>query len=281
MSAVATEPRGAALWVRLERPEALNSLNWDVVAGLEAALDEALAAEEVRAVVLTGSGRAFCAGADLDMIAGAAPAAGSPPRADAAGGAGVGPAGDAEAGGFVPFLEAVGAAMRRLERLPLPTIAAINGLALAGGLELVLCCDLAIAAAGAKIGDAHANYGLLPGGGATVRLPRRVGPALAKQLMFTGAFLDAEDLRHSGLLNDVVPAERLEDAVEELVASIAAKSPLGLARMKQLADDSLESPMEVGLRAELLASSLHGRSGDMVEGLAAFREKRTPEFRGR
>src|SRR5262249_8166886 len=160
--------------------------------------------------------------------------------------------------------EAVGETMGRLERLPLPTIAAVNGLALAGGLELVLCCDLAIAAEEAKIGDAHANFGLLPGGGATVRLPRPVGPALAKQLMFTGASLEAEELRQSGLLNDVVPAERLVAAVDELVAAIAAKSPLGLRRMKELVGDALEQPVEVGLRAELLASSHHGRSADMA-----------------
>lgn len=259
MSAVATERRADALWVRLERPEVLNSLDHEVVAGLEAAMDEALAAAEVRALVLTGSGRAFCAGADLDLI----------DRADG------------EPGAFERFLETVGRTMRRLELLPLPTIAAINGLALAGGLELVLCCDMAIAAAGAKIGDAHANCGLLPGGGATVSLPRRVGPALAKQLMFTGALFEAAELRHSGLLNDVVPAERLEEAVDRIVAMIAATSPLGLSRMKRLVDDAVEQPVEVGLRAELLASSLHGHSADMAEGLAAFREKRTPEFRGR
>jgi enoyl-CoA hydratase/carnithine racemase len=258
MSAVETERRGAALWARLARPEAMNSLNYEVLAGLEAAMDAAESTPEVRALVLTGSGRAFCAGADLDLVAGAGE----------------------EPGAFEAFLEAVGRTMARLERLPLPTIAGVNGIALAGGLELVLCCDLAIAAEGAKIGDAHANYGLLPGGGATVRLPRRVGVALAKQLMFTGAFVRAEDLRGSGLLNDVVPAARLEAAVEDLVAAIAAKSPLGIARMKRLVDDALEAPAADGLRAELDASALHGRSRDMAEGLAAFREKRDPEFTG-
>jgi enoyl-CoA hydratase/carnithine racemase len=258
MNAVAGEERAGALWVRLQREEALNSLNYDVLAGLEAAMDAAESSESARALVLTGTGRAFSAGADLSVVEGS----GSDP------------------GAFERFLAAVGKTMARLERLPLPTIAAINGLALAGGLELVLCCDLAIAAEGATIGDAHANYGLLPGGGATVRLPRRVGPALAKQLMFTGAFLEAGELRHSGLLNDVVPAARLEEAVDELVAALAARSPLGLARMKALVDDALEQPAAVGLRAELLASSLHGHSVDMREGLAAFREKRDPKFIG-
>ncbi len=257
MSAVTTEVRAGALWARLDRPEAMNSLNWDVLAGLERAMDEALAADGVHALVVTGSGRAFCAGADLDLIAGGGE------------------------GGFETFLAAVGETFRRLERLPLPTVAAINGIALAGGLELVLCCDLALASIEAKIGDAHANYGLLPGGGGTVRLARRVGPALAKQLMFTGDFLPAEELRHSGLLNDVVSADELEGAVDAVVAKLATKSPLGLARMKQLTDDALAAPLEVGLRAELLAASLHGRSADMAEGLAAFREKRTPEFTGR
>jgi enoyl-CoA hydratase/carnithine racemase len=258
MTAVQTERRGAALWARLQRPDALNSIDRDVLAGLETAMDAAVADPEVRGLVVTGSGRAFCAGADLDVVAGSR---------------------DEDA--FVRFLADIGGTFRRLEQLPLPTIAAVNGFALAGGLELLLCCDLVVAAADAKIGDAHANYGLLPGGGGTVRLPRRVGPALAKQLMFTGAFLSASDLRHSGLLNDVVPGDELEAAVDALVAQMATKSPLGLERMKQLANDALEAPVEVGLRAELTACALHSRSADMAEGLAAFRDKRDPEFAGR
>jgi enoyl-CoA hydratase/carnithine racemase len=257
-AAVLTEVRAGALWARLNRTEALNSIDRDLLAGLEAAMDEAVASPAVHALVITGSGRAFCAGADLAFVEDA------------------GAADDA----FNRFLADVGVTLRRLERLSLPTIAAINGFALAGGLELVLCCDLAVAAEEARLGDAHANYGLLPGGGGSVRLPRRVGAALAKQLMFTGAFLRAEELRHSGLLNDVVPGDRLEAAVDELVAMIAAKSPLGLRRMKQLVDDALQQSVEAGLRAELMASALHGHSSDMSEGLAAFREKRTPEFTG-
>lgn len=258
-SAVITELRSGGLWARLNRPDALNSLNPDIVTGLERAMDKALTAPEAHALIITGSGRAFCAGADLEFLEGAG----------------------AQEGARDQFLVEIGETFRRLERLPMPTIAAINGFAVAGGLEIVLCCDLAIAAESAKIGDAHANYGLIPGGGGSVRLPRRVGSALAKHLMFTGAMLPADELRHSGLLSDVVAHDALEAAVDEVVAAIARKSPLGLARMKALVDDSLEQPIEVGLRAELLTFALHNHSADLTEGLAAFREKRRPEFTGR
>jgi enoyl-CoA hydratase/carnithine racemase len=258
-TAVITEQRGGGLWARLHRPDSLNSLNPDIIAGLERAMDEAVSSSEIHALVITGSGRAFCAGADLEFLEGAA----------------------AQEGARERFLGDVGVTFRRLERLPMPTIAAINGFAVAGGLEIVLCCDMAIAAESAKIGDAHANYGLIPGGGGTVRLPRRVGPALAKQLMFTGAMLPAGELRHSGLLNDVVPADGLEATVDELVAVVAKKSTLGLARVKALADDALEQPIDTALRAELAAFAAHENSADLAEGLAAFREKRQPRFTGR
>jgi enoyl-CoA hydratase/carnithine racemase len=256
--AVVRERRGSALWVRLNRPDALNSIDEQVLAQLHDAITEAEGDDAVRALVLTGNGRAFCAGVDLELVAATR-----------------------SGGGDAGFLTAVGALMTRLEKLSKPTIAAVNGFALAGGLELVLCCDLVVAAESAKLGDAHANYGLLPGGGGSVRLPRRVGPGLAKQLMFTGDFLAAAELRGSGLVNDVVPDERLVPAVDLLVDRIAAKSPLGLRRMKQLVDDALEQSVEAGLRAELLASELHSQSADMGEGLSAFRDKRSPQFTGR
>jgi len=259
-SAVVVVRRGAAAWLRINRPDALNSLNPDVVAGLEEGLDHAESDAGVRCVVLTGNGRAFCAGADLKFVRQAA---------------------DGSDDEQNRFLERVGALLNRIEAFPKPVIAAINGLALAGGLETVLCCDIVIAASGARLGDAHANYGLLPGGGASIRLPRKIGTNRAKQLIFTGEFLPATDPTWSGLINKVVPDDELEQAVIQLTDNLADRSPLALRRAKHLVNDGLEQPLTTGLRLELLASALHQHSEDMTEGLRAFEEKRSPQFTGR
>jgi enoyl-CoA hydratase len=258
-SQVGLERRGAALWASLNRPDALNGLTPELIDGLDAALDAAAADAEIRVLVVTGTGRAFCAGADLKYLQSVE--------------------GDPDA--HMAFLRRVGATFDRLEAFGKPVVAAVNGIAVAGGLELLLCCDLAIAADDARIGDAHANYGLLPGAGSSVRLARRIGLTRAKRLLFTGALVPAGEMLAAGLLNEVVPAVELEDAVDRLVAQLAAKSPLGLERVKQLANDAVESPVAVGLRAELQASELHLHSHDMREGLAAFAGKRTPCFTGR
>src|SRR5690606_29889020 len=121
------------------------------------------------------------------------------------------------------FLDSVLGVMGRLEKFPKPTIAAVNGLALAGGLELVLCCDLVIAARSARLGDAHANFGLLPGGGSSVRLPRKIGPTRAKYLLFTGDFVPAEELVSSGLVNEVVDDAELLDCAGRFVARLRSK----------------------------------------------------------
>ena len=254
------ETRDGALWLTLNRPAALNALTPAVVDGLASALARAERDPEVRAVVLTGTGRAFCAGADLKYV-----------RESANG----------DEGAVAAFLDAVLAVMTRLEKFPRPVIAAVNGMALAGGLELVLCCDLVIAARSAKIGDAHANFGLLPGGGGSVRLPRKIGPTRAKYLLYTGEFVPAERLVEAGLVNEVVDDAELPQAAQRLVDRLKAKSPLVLRRMKALVDDGLEQPIETALRLELLASEAHAHSHDMKEGLAAFEEKRTPRFVGR
>lgn len=257
---VLTEARGAALWLTLNRPAAMNAITPDVVSGLQGGLDRALADDGVRAVVLSGAGRAFCAGADLKHV-----------RETTAG----------DEAATAAFLQTVLQLMNRIEKFPKPVIAAINGLALAGGLELVLCCDLVVAARGARLGDAHANYGLLPGGGSSVRLPRKIGPTRAKYLLFTAEFVPAERLVEAGLVNEVVDDAELPAAVERLVAKLAPKSPLVLRRMKALVDDGLDQPIETALRLELLASEVHAHSHDMQEGLAAFEEKRAPRFIGR
>jgi enoyl-CoA hydratase/carnithine racemase len=247
------------MWITLNRPDALNAITPAVVSGINAALDKAQQSD-VRAVVLTGTGRSFCAGADLKFV-----------RSEA---------GNDETA-LSRFLDTVLLVMNRLETFPMPVIAALNGLTLAGGLELTLCCDLVVAARSARLGDAHANYGLLPGGGSSVRLPRKIGPTRAKYLLYTGEFVPAEQLVAAGLVNEVVDDDMLIPATETLVTKLVNKSPLVLRRMKALVDDGLDQPSAIALRQELLVSEVHAHSYDLKEGLAAFEEKRKPRFAGK
>ncbi len=255
------EIRNGAAWITLDRPDALNAVSLELLDELDHAMDAAEADPQIRVFVVTGTGRAFCAGADLKRVR------------DATVGR--------ETGGMDSFLSRFMAVCVRLEQLPMPVVAAVNGLALAGGLELVLCCDLVVAAESAKLGDAHANYGLVPGAGGSVRLPRKIGQTRASYLMFTAEFVPAADLVDAGLVNFVVPDSELVAAVDGLVAKMANKSPLGLARMKRLVLDGLEMPKHEALRAEILTNNLHSKSEDMQEGLTAFKEKRAPNYTGR
>ncbi|QJY50799.1 enoyl-CoA hydratase/isomerase family protein [Pseudonocardia broussonetiae] len=234
----------------------MNGISPEVLAGLEAGLDRAERTPGVRAVVLASTGAAFCAGADLAHVRRLV----------------------AESGGHQAFLREAGRVLCRIEEFPLPVIAAVQGLALAGGLELLLCADLVVAAESARIGDAHANYGLLPGGGGSIRLPRRVGPARARYLLFTGDVRPAREFLDTDLVTAVVPDAELVAAVDRIVEKIARKSPSGLRRMKELVADGLEVPQSVGLRMELQQSAAHERSPDFEEGLSAFFAKRSPRF---
>ncbi|MDZ4173113.1 MAG: enoyl-CoA hydratase/isomerase family protein [Hydrogenophaga sp.] len=248
------EDHDSVLWIRINRPKALNALNDDVLKGLNDALDFAEGQTRVNAVVVTGTGRAFCAGADLVVIH--------------------------DHGTADTFLKRLNTTLNRLECFPKPVVAMVNGLALAGGLELILCCDVVLAARSAAFGDGHARYGLLPGGGASVRLPRIVGLNRAKYLFFSGETMPAEAFVSSGLVHQVVDDDQLLAATAALVAKIAQKSPLGLRRMKSLANESLEQTLEVALRREIEAGRQHQTSHDMQEGLAAFKGKRAPRFTG-
>jgi enoyl-CoA hydratase/carnithine racemase len=258
---IALRREGPVAWITLSRPEAMNCISPPMVAELGLALDAIEADRMLRCVVLTGEGRAFCAGADLKAVK----------RFGDEGG---------QEEAIRAFLLAASSLLRRIERLPLPVIAAVNGLALAGGLEVVLCCDLVIAAEEARLGDAHAKHGLIPGWGGSVRLPRKIGPNRAKQMMFTAEPLDARTLMDWGLVNQVVPLAELRGAADAFAARLADKSPLGLRRMKQLVDDGLEQPLDIALRNERLMVEAHNVSHDRREGLAAFAGKRTPQFNG-
>ena len=255
------ERRGHGAWITLNRPDALNALDPATIAELGHAFTEAESDEQAHALVITGEGRAFCAGADLKFI--------NTVRAEP------------EMGAIRRFLEIVLALMNRVESFPKPVIAAVNGFALAGGLELVLCCDMVVAAESAKLGDAHSNYGLLPGGGSSIRLPRKIGPNRAKYLMLTGESLPAADWAAMGLVNRVVADAELHTVAKDIVERLAAKSPLGLRRMKSLVNDGLDGSQEKGLRRELQTFEAHWHSADIREGLAAFNEKRTPRYTGR
>jgi len=256
------ERQGPTARITLNRPAAMNALSGPLCEELARALGQVERDPGVRVVVLTGAGRAFCAGADLK---GVFDATGSEPQADDP---------------MSAFLEQVAGMIDRLRVLPKPTIAAINGLTMAGGLELAMACDLIVAAAGARIGDAHANYGVFPGAGGAAVLPRRIGPTAAKYLLFTGDTMAAAELVPLGLVNRVVPDDHLLAEVDKLAAHIGTKSPLVLRRMKQAVADSLEQPQSTALRMERLVLEAHRHSHDIREGLAAFVGKRTPDFKG-
>lgn len=244
----------------LNRPEAMNAMSPDLMAGLADGLDRIEATNEVRAVVITGAGQAFCAGGDLKFF-----------RQTLGGGKRI---------EFLSFLRRGQEVLRRLEMLSLPTIARLNGATVAGGLELMLCCDLVVAAASARIGDGHAKFGIIPGGGSSIRLPRKIPVALAKELLFTGELVPPDTLARWGLINMVVPDADLDCAVADLVSRIVRNSPLGLRWMKQLVDDGLEQPLDSGLRSEINAFESYAASDDIMEGLSAFVDGRSPRFSG-
>ena len=249
---------GAVAWFRLNRPEAKNALNAALVEQLDAFIDQVEHSDDIHVVILTGTGDTFCAGADLKGVV----------AAD----------GSVDATQLLRFVRQVSRVLSRLAAVRQPVIAAVNGLTLAGGLELVMHCDLVIASEQARLGDGHITYGLLPGAGGAARLSRLIGPTRSKYLAFTGATLPATDCQAMGLVNEVLPDSELEARAAELAGQLAAHSTSALRLFKQAIDDGLEQALPTALRLEHLALSEHLHSGHIDEGLTAFREKRAPEF---
>lgn len=257
------ELRDHVAWLTLNRPAAMNSVNPEMLGALQSALDCITATGHVRAIVLTGSGKAFCTGADLDVVRGAQAGA------------------QAHEERVQAFVDDVNAFLNRLESLPLPVIAALNGTTLGAGLEIALCADIVVAKASARIGDGHARYGLLPGGGASARLPRRIGAAAAKWLSFTSDLVEAAQLLPCGLVQCVFQDDEFAASVDRLARRIASRSPLALRRVKKLIDNALLVTLEQALADERAMLIEHRSSWDRAEGLRAFAERRDPEFRGR
>lgn len=244
--------------VTVNHPDKLNALNATVIAELDKAFTELSQRDQVRAIILTGAGRAFVAGADIAEVAEGA---------------------DSPAG-----LEALSQAGTRvfskIEKLNKPVIAAINGFALGGGLELALACHIRVASEGAKFGLPEAKLGLIPGYGGTQRLPRLIGRGRAMQMILTAGMIDANTALHYGLVNAVYPTEALLDVARSMAKEMCANGPLALAHAIQVVAEGAGLPLDQALALESQHFGALGRSADMREGTKAFLEKRSPSFKG-
>ncbi|GLB66696.1 enoyl-CoA hydratase/isomerase family protein [Arthrobacter mangrovi] len=247
--------------VTLERPEAMNALSSRVVAELAELVEELRSPEAagIRCVLLTGSGgKAFAAGADIRELADMT--------------------GEQAAGYSGAMLEVT----RALEQLPMPVIACVNGFALGGGLELAMACDFIYATANAKFGQPEVNLGLIPGFGGTVRLPQLVGPARAKELIYSGRAIDAARALEIGLVNQVFDTrEEMLEAAAATGAEIAAKSPAAVASAKRTVDAVAALPTAEGLKLERDAFAGAFGTEDARIGTRAFLAKEKPEFTGK
>jgi enoyl-CoA hydratase len=255
-SVVLVEHRDAISIVTINRPQALNALNADVLAGLDRALDEIAARPETRAVVLTGAGRAFVAGADISQMAGLAPQA-------------------AEA-----FAAKGQEIVARIAGLAVPVIAAVNGHCLGGGCELAMACDLVLAGEKASFGQPEVKLGVIPGFGGTQRLVRRVGVSVALDLCLTGRVIDADEAVRIGIASRKLSGDTLEAALV-VAGDLAKLAPVALQNVKRAIHENADADLRTGLAAERSLFALCFATVDQKEGMAAFLEKRPARFLGR
>lgn len=254
------EKKNGIAKITLNRPEALNALNRVMITEIGHALEDAEKDNAIRVVIITGSGKAFCVGADLKFVKEELSSLYAQQE-------------------FFRFGNKT--LMNAIENLNKPVIAAINGFALAGGFEIMLACDLVIASEDAFLADQHINYGLVGPGGSTQRTPRLVGPRKAKEIIFTGERLSAHEAERIGLVNRVVPPDELERATEDMAAKLAEKSPAALRIAKTLINRALEADQVTASELEVMSAIVNATSEDYQEGIRAFNEKRKPVFKGR
>lgn len=241
----------------ISRTEALNALNQQVLDELDAALDQVMKEAEVRALIITGEGRSFVAGADIAVQS----------TLDAAGGRAWGRRGSE--------------IFRKLEKMEIPTIAAVNGFALGGGCELALACDLIVASTRAKFGQPEVGLGITPGFSGTQRLPRRIGIARAKELIFTGGMIDGQEAVRIGLANKVVEPEQLMDSARELAERIVKNAPIAVKYAKACIDRGTGVDLDTGISIENELFAMCYATEDQKEGMQAFLNKRPAEFKGK
>jgi len=243
--------------ITFNRPKALNALNSALLDEFSKALDEIAADENIRALVLTGSGdKSFVAGADITQLA---------------------TYNSLTAKNFAQKGHAI---IAKLQQLPIAVIAAVNGFALGGGTEIAIACDFIYASDNAKFGQPEINLGLIPGFGGTQRLPRLIGANLAKELVFTGKMISAAEAEKIGLANKVVPQDQLMEEVLKTAREIASKGKASLRAAKQAINNGLNTDLATGIHIEIEAFGLCYASSDSQEGTSAFLEKRKAEFKG-
>ncbi|MBE7438874.1 MAG: enoyl-CoA hydratase/isomerase family protein [Spirochaetales bacterium] len=251
------DDQGGPVWLlRLNRPEALNALSRDLLRELEDHLARA-AESNLRALVITGSGKAFCSGADLKE------------RKEMS---------DRDVQAFLLWM---GRVQRGLEELPCPTIAAINGLALGGGLELALCCDLRVALESASMALPETSLGIIPGAGGTQRLPRIIGMARATEMILTARRLSAAEALQWGLINALYPDTELEAFHFEMARRIRAAAPVAIRQARRSLREGFGLPLNEALTRERYLYAATLATEDRMEALLAFQEKRKPVFKGR
>ncbi len=241
--------------VTLNRPERLNAINFQLAYELYNVLDEIDEDEGARAVILTGAGRGFCAGADIKEMAD-------------------------------PNAKRLPVGMRytffnKLEDLGKPVIAAINGPCNGGGLEIALCCDFRIASETANFGFGEVKLGVIPAGGGTARLPRLIGPAKAKEFLYFGNRIDAQQAYQVGLVNKIVPLENLMTEAKNWAAELAERPPLSLKMLKYCVNLGMQMDLLSAIDYESKCAGILRNTEDHVEGVRAFVEKRKPVFKGR
>jgi enoyl-CoA hydratase len=258
-SVLLTQDGNGNAYITLNRPQQRNPMDWTTIRELRSAVTCIEENPAVNVVIVRGSGGNFSAGGDL---VGYVALYQNPPD-------------------FRAFLEDFYQLFHAIEASSKIYIAVVDGYCVAGGLELLLVCDIVIAARSAKIGDGHLNFGQLPGAGGSQRLPRAIGPMRARYLIATGELIDATEAERIGLVSKIIADADVDDFLAAFVTRLSNRSPLGLKGMKHLVNQGLRTDLESGLRLELeYVHNYATTAADASEGLVAFREKRVPRFSG-